>query len=209
MRRASLAAVVGCAVLLLVGCNRHTPAGARADASETAQPAKVPDASRPPGKPAKPAAEDISIETFDCFKADGLEPDGGLPSGPAIGAWKSGGPGGAVWNATGLACVASVASTCRDGKIDSEVRIGRSLVARTTSALQNGKVTWRFDLRPPQWKKNLDDEAPAAKVPYRTAVFRLTSYLACQSPYQLQPSIGPRREFTAERSFVTGFAEGE
>jgi hypothetical protein len=149
----------------------------------------------------------IQIASFDCFKAgEGRGDDQGAP----IGAWQGGGPGGANWNVTDLDCAAAIVTTCRQGGVVSELRIGRALVARQTTALDAaGRAEWRFKVKRAQWARNLDDEHAVKGALYRTAIFRLTSALTCHKPYELAPGIGSRAELAADRSFLAGFASGE
>ena len=193
---------------------------ARPPASATAAPATAPaPAPSPTAAPATTAAvdagssapatavPDIRIDSFDCFKTGGGPDD---VAGPPIGAWQGGGPGGASWNVAELQCAAVVTSTCRDGEVASELRIGRTLVVMHTGHVgAAGRTEWRFKLRQGQWLKNLDDVRDARRAAYRTAIFRLTSALTCRKPYERGPGIGPRGEFTADRAFLAGFASGE
>ena len=153
----------------------------------------------------------ISLESFDCFAVDGAPGAAAAPEGPGLSTWKAGGPAGAAWNANALVCIAAAHSSCADGEIIAEFRVGKAIVATTTSPVRQHAVEWRFPVKRKQWEKQLDDAAgPAARrAPYRTAIFRLTVTLTCRAPYQLAPGLGPRAEFAADRMFVAGFAYGE
>jgi hypothetical protein len=165
----------------------------------------VPSALVADAKAPEPAA--LTIEGFDCFKLQSGPPAD--YSDPGISAWKGGGPGGATWNTLELNCKAAIHTTCMDGEVTTETRIGKALVARNTSPIKDRVVEWRQTLAPKQWEKNFDEVRFPAKAVYRTALFRLTASLSCRAPYALQPSIGPRREFAADHMFLAGFARGE
>jgi hypothetical protein len=205
-RRALIAAAL---VTAAIGCSRPPASVGTAPAAAplpAPSPAKLA-ADAGGGAPSAAPAPDIRIDSFDCFKAGGSPEE---VDWTPIGAWHGGGPGGASWNVTDLQCVGAVISTCRDGDVASELRIGRTLVARHTGTLgAAGRTEWRFKVRETQWAKNLDDAHGAQRAPYRTAIFRLTSVLTCRKPYELSPGIGPRAEFTADRTFLAGFASGE
>jgi hypothetical protein len=151
----------------------------------------------------------ITIDSFDCFKVEGDEQPGRPAEGQGIAAWNGGGPGGATWTASKLLCVASIRSTCTDGSVTTDFRIGKALVSSTTAPLRSERVDWQLPLRSTQWEGRLDDVAKPNRAPYRTALFRVTASLTCRAPYDLHPGIGPRADFTADRMFVAGFSRGE
>jgi hypothetical protein len=156
---------------------------------------------------AKIDAPAITIESFDCYKLHSGPPADF--SGPGVSAWRGGGPGGATWNAVELNCKAVIQTTCTDGSVVTETRIGKALVDRKTTAVRGTTVDWRLTLQPHQWEKNFDEVPSPNRAAYRTALFRLAALLTCKAPYALQPSLGPRPEFAADRTFLAGFASGE
>ena len=153
--------------------------------------------------------EAIAVDSFNCYKVEGDEKSGATPAEQGLADWNNGGPGGASWNAARLLCVASIRSTCTDGSVTTDLRVGQALLSSTTSPLSAGGFEWRVPLRRRQWERGLDEMAKPNRAPYRTALFRIAASLTCRAPYDLHPGIGPRHEFTAEAMFVAGFGRGE
>ena len=219
-RRVPLIASVTLAVFALFGYDRSVHgAETRVPTSPTQPGPGVPNGhSGPAPAPAKtstataaavPPSLPVAIETFDCFPVD---PDGAETSGaPGLSSWKAGGPSGAAWNLEALACRATVRTSCDDGQIVSELRIGKSTVVSTTLPIRQHAAEWQVPVKRKQWEKNLDEPSKTSgkRLPYRTGAFRLTATLTCRSPYQLGPGVGPRSEFAADQMFVAGFAYGE
>jgi hypothetical protein len=181
-------------------------AAARAAGEEEGGTVKTVPSSTAPATSPKPS---ITIDAFDCFKVEGDEQPGRPAAGQGIAAWNGGGPGGAAWNAYKLLCVAAIRSTCTDGSVTIELRVGKARVSSTTGPLRSGGVEWQLPLRSTQWKRGLDDVPKPNRAPYRTALFRVTASLTCRAPYDLHPGIGLRTEFTADRMFVAGFSRGD
>lgn len=156
--------------------------------------------------------QNVAIRYFDCAKLAEAPGERGARLGPGsagIRAWNDGGPGGAAWNAAGLDCTAVVSTTCSRGSVALELRVGTSVVARQTELIRASELRWQVGLEPSYWRSKLDDPEAPGGAPYRTALFRLSAYLTCYSPYALAPNAGPRPEFAADDGFVAGFADGE
>ena len=195
-RVAVLLPLIALAGLVMPACQRvaaGTPGG-DAPLLAVARPAPP----QPGAVDARPAASveeaPISLESFDCFAVDGAPGATAAPEGPGLSTWKAGGPAGAAWNANALVCIASAHSSCADGQITAELRVGKAILATTTSPVRQHAVEWRLPVKRKQWEKQLDEATgPAAR----------------RAPYELGPGIGPRAEFAADRMFVAGFAYGE
>lgn len=214
MRQASLSALA--LSLAALGC---APGGGDSRARGAAHiPSKAPPQELPappavsapsPGDRASPVSvATIGVESFDCFKLEEGSADVLLPTGAGISSWSGGGPGGASWNAAELLCATTVRTTCDEGTIATDFRIGSVSVGTRTVPIQNERGKSTLKLTRSQWEVHLDKIA-FARLPYRTAIFRVTASLTCRAPYQLQPGIGPRTEVAADSMFVAGFAYGE
>lgn len=153
----------------------------------------------------------IRITRFDCVKEDEAGNAAEFPWPQGISPWASGGPGGAVWNASGLRCAVAFETDCTQGEAHVELRIGGALIAAKRVPIADaGARQAAFDLKPDRWEKHLDQiDAKTHRFPYRTATFSASVMASCQKPQEIVPGIGPRLEFADDRHFTAGFAKGE
>jgi hypothetical protein len=154
----------------------------------------------------------VAIRDFDCEAID--DPARGparlVPPGRGLASWALGGPGGAAWNAADVRCAASVASTCDKGALAIELRVAGAIVAERQIRIANrGAEIVELTVAASTWPNHLDELGTKTRpLPYRTAVFRLTAVVECESP-AFGPGLGPRGEFAADSMFLAGFAWGE
>jgi hypothetical protein len=159
------------------------------------------------------AGEDrlVVISRFDCVRSDDAADAPAFPWDKGIGRWKSGGPGGAAWNAPGLRCVVEFQANCARGIANAELRVGGALTgAKPVEIGRAGLLQATFDLPAGRWEKHLDQVSPATKrLPYRTATFSASVMASCEEPALSVSGTGPRLEFADDRHFTAGFAAGE
>lgn len=151
----------------------------------------------------------IEVTAFECEKSGTLPGDtigNAIAPGAGISDWNSGGPSGAVWNAFDLHCVVQVRTSCADGSVLTELRVGRSAVASAAHPIAGRPtLTWSVVIPDGKWERHLDERSPSKKY-FITGVFRAMAFLTCREPFQAVPGLGAP---PASRTFVAGFASGE
>jgi len=199
MRRANCLVVL----VLLSACGKSEP--------PAAPPVAAPPANEPAVRFATKEDRLVRISRFDCATEADLDSAAGFPWAKGISLWASGGPGGAGWNVSKLRCAVELQTTCTQGVVDIELRIGGALADSGNAKIEHaGAQQVTFDLTPDRWEQHLDEESPLTqRFPYRTATFSASATASCEAPDVFGPSEGPRLEFADDRHFTAGFSSGE